>query len=209
MLALSSLDGTDEYMIFDNGVPVVACEKCSAPLVINASVQGPLWSCSGCDWNGESESTNTLGFVTRDLLMSDSEYQTREVYGYFGTTLLSANVLEHGLINFITLLENQKKENATQQTWDDFFSKNARLTLGQLIGKLQNKIDLGSELSEALSTTLEMRNYLAHHYFRERALHLATFASREFMMEELSRASTHFESTDLLLTKVRKQLTGL
>lgn len=195
-------------LIFDNEELFVACERCAGPLAINASIEGPHWACSKCGWSGESDSPLTGEDLPRDFGMPDSDYQVREVLAHYGAAVSTANVLETGLINFLTLVQNKSKKNPTQQSWDHHYAENVKLTLGQLVQRIQQHVILNGELKQELQWAVKARNDLAHYYFRERALHMATFASRAFMIQELRGVQSTLERIDQNLTAERKQLLG-
>ncbi len=51
---------------------------------------------------------------------------------------------------------------------------------------------------------LELRNFLAHRFFRKRAVEFASFSGREKMLAELKVAQQQFEHADLALVAVVK-----
>ncbi len=193
-------------MIFDKEPPVVCCEKCASPLQVNPKVEGPYWSCVNCGWCEASDLAPSSKPIPRDLEMDDASYQTRDVFAHYGTAVFTANVLEHELIVFLTLLQNKAERYPTQQSWDHHYLENTKLTMGQLAQRVGQYLNLGNELKVELGEAVKMRNDLAHYYFRERAVHLVTFASREFMIEEMKSAVVAFNRVDALLVAERRKL---
>jgi len=196
-------------MIFDKEEPAVLCEKCPGTLAINPTIEGPHWSCTQCGWSEENATPPTGEPLLRDLTLTDSAYQTRDVYAYYGAAVSTANILETGLINYLTLIQNKAKKNGTQLSWDQYYAENTGLTMGKLILRIQQRTLLSTELKQELETALKMRNDLAHYYFRERALYLATFASRAFMIEELKDAADLFTRVSERLTEEILKTIGL
>ncbi len=195
-------------MIFDKEEPVVLCEKCSGVLAVNPVIEGPHWSCSKCGWSEKNDFPPTGQAMPRELDLTDSAYQTRDVYAHYGAAVSTANILETGLINYLTLIQNKAKKNGTQSSWDHYYAENTELTMGKLVQRIQQRTLLTSELKQELATALKMRNDLAHYYFRERALHTATFAGRAFMIEELKEATETFSRISEHLTEEILKMVG-
>lgn len=192
-------------MTFDDEPSEVKCERCATPLTINPMGTGPLWSCPKCGWHEMNEVAPGGTPIHRDLSLSDADYQTREVYAHYGDAVSAANTLEHELIIFLTLVQNTAKPRATQGSWDHFFSKNIRLTMGVLVQKIQPHLGIDLSLQKDLNDAVKVRNDLAHYYFRERALHFCTFESREAMITELSLAGKSFLRVEGLVTEARRR----
>lgn len=193
-------------MTFDDEPKEVKCERCSSALVINPMGTGPLWSCPKCGWDEINEDAPQGTPVHRDLSMSDASYQMRQVFAHYGAAVFTANVLESELINFLTLVQNLAKRNATRESWDHFYAKNLRLTMGVLVQKIQPHLGTDLSLQKDLNDAVKVRNDLAHYYFRERALHLNTFESREAMITELLQAVETFSKVDGRVSEVRARI---
>ncbi len=85
-----------------------------------------------------------------------------------------------------------------------------RKTLGALVAELCKADKRAAELEEDLASCLEKRNWLAHHYFWDRAARFMTSKGRYSMMEELKTIGEQLNSVDQRLseitTKWRKRL---
>ena len=77
-------------------------------------------------------------------------------------------------------------------------------TLGKLIKILQKQVAVPAALEETLGEALKLRNFLAHGFFRERAVEFTSFSGREKMLTELEAAQQQFERADLELEAVAK-----
>ena len=75
-------------------------------------------------------------------------------------------------------------------------------TLGRLIQRLESITSVPDDLEDLLTEALAKRNFLAHHYFRERAEAFMTHHGREQMIVELQQAQKLFERADYRLSQI-------
>jgi hypothetical protein len=134
------------------------------------------------------------------------EIQSKEVYAHFGLAIYLAQCLEHGLVNaffFIDLMPNRLNLATNQVEWETvvetFMEAKFRLTLGRMIDTLAKITPVDPSLADLLSDALQKRNWLAHHYFRERAEAFLTSTGRLGMIAELESAQTLFRNADSAL----------
>jgi hypothetical protein len=79
-------------------------------------------------------------------------------------------------------------------------------TLGRLIRALRSVTSVPADLEGLLAKALEKRNFLTHHYFRERAETFMSREGRDQMIEELEQAHKLFQTADDRLTEVARPL---
>lgn len=79
-------------------------------------------------------------------------------------------------------------------------------TLGALIKHLKSEVTLPPDLESFLADALNRRNYLAHHYFRERAEQFVTRDGRAKMLDEIQNDQQLLANADNELSKVMKPL---
>lgn len=101
--------------------------------------------------------------------MNYDDEQTRDVYAHYGLAMYLAQIFEHGIVNALVILRLPEKEKYTRQDIDEFMEGRFQKTLGALLKHLKSEIVLPPDLESVLTEALNRRNYLAHHYFRERA----------------------------------------
>lgn len=137
--------------------------------------------------------------------------QIKEVYARFGLAVFMSQCLEHQLANSLLMLDlipnNRAKAKSIQQweeTFDTFIESQFQKTLGKLIRSLQAVAPVQPELEGLLIKALERRNFLAHHYFRERAMEFMTNDGRVSMLSELEDAKDLFSKADRALIEVTK-----
>ncbi len=129
--------------------------------------------------------------------------QVREVYARFGLAVYQAQCLEHGLVNalvFLDLIPNKRRIAKSASEWaalvDSFMEARFELTLGKMIRALKDITVVPAELRDQLANALSKRNWLAHHYFRERAETFLTQSGRLAMVAELETMQAMFSQAD-------------
>lgn len=143
----------------------------------------------------------------------DRDENVKTVYAHFGLAMYLAQVLEHGLANAmmaVELLPRRAGRPVPRKEWeaefDAFMDQQYQQTLGRLIRALRDATSVQSDLEGLLTEALERRNFLAHHYFRERAEAFMSWEGRENMIAELQCAQKLFDDADARLTEVAKPL---
>jgi hypothetical protein len=138
--------------------------------------------------------------------MDDAEETTKEVYARFGLAMYYAQVLEHGLVNAMVclqLLPNMRAVARDHEQWsvaiDGFMDRQVQTTLGQMIKAFGGGSDVPPDLERLLRRALEKRNWLAHHYFRERADEFVTHDGRLRMISELEIVRKLLDDADRAL----------
>lgn len=107
---------------------------------------------------------------------------TREVYARFGLAMYCAQVLEHGLANFLMILKFRPEATSAknQQEWEtlveQFYNTQFAKTLGNLLRAVEEINHLPDELVQELRQVKANRDYLAHRFFRE---HSESFLSQD------------------------------
>lgn len=137
----------------------------------------------------------------------------KTVYAHFGLAQYLAQVLEHGLANtlvYAELLPRRAGEPVPRKQWeeefDGFMNQQFEKTLGRLIRGLRAITSVPTDLEDLLNNALKTRNFLAHHFFRERAESFMSRKGREEMIEELDQAQTLFSLADEKLAEVADPL---
>jgi hypothetical protein len=130
----------------------------------------------------------------------------KDVYANFGLAIYQAQCLEHGIVNAMVILDlipHQRKLAKSASEWaelvDSFTDSKFELTLGKMIRALKKLTSVDPLLQGQLAEALAIRNWLAHHYFRERAEPFLTQAGRDSMLSELEAAQAIFSQADSAL----------
>lgn len=134
--------------------------------------------------------------------MDYDEEQVREVYAHFGLAMYLAQVLEHGVVNALVILRLPAKAKMTRQDIDEFMEGRFQKTLGALLRQQRSEIgSIPGELDSVLRKALRERDFLAHHYFRERSERFVLRDGREQMLQELQGYQKLFEDAEGLLSQ--------
>src|SRR5882672_7072831 len=91
----------------------------------------------------------------------------REVYARFGAAYYFSEVLHRGLSNAYVIAPFEGRDGVTGPRVDERMANAFSLTLGQLIESLRPW--LSAHLLERLGAAARRRNYLAHHFWFEKA----------------------------------------
>jgi|WetSurMetagenome_2_1015567.scaffolds.fasta_scaffold00300_15 hypothetical protein len=133
----------------------------------------------------------------------NEDEHVKTVYAHFGLAVYLSQVLEHGLVNalvFLDLLPRRAGHSVPKQEWlkefDAFMGRHFETTLGMLIRSLRGVISVPQDLQSLLADALYKRNFLAHHYFRERSAEFMTKNGRDEMILELQEAQALFNRAD-------------
>lgn len=141
--------------------------------------------------------------------IDDESWQIREVYAKYGLAMYTAQCLETGLVNLLTALKMKQGDKMTRSDIDSFFEENYKKTLGGLISSLRQSMEISENLESDLGELLDLRNYLAHRYFREKAVDLMKEGGRRNMLSELDVIRLKLEDgdkrIDLIFSAYRKK----
>jgi len=136
----------------------------------------------------------------------DRDDLVRDVYAHFGLAIYKANVLEHGLTNAMLYASMAAGRLPTVTDFDAFLTAKFVKTLGALIRDLKTHVTVDATLEETLKEALTKRNWIAHHYFRERSETFMSDRGCRSMIAELESAQNLFERADRALDDVSKPL---
>lgn len=140
----------------------------------------------------------------------DKGEHIKEVFAYFGRAYYQAGVLETGLaiallqIDFLARVRDQydadrgrsfEREKYEAQ-FDRFMEDQHAQTLGNLIKRVSALPNLSDDLKERFRHAKRRRDFLGHHFFRERAVEFSNRAGRDVMIAELNENAEMFESID-------------
>lgn len=128
--------------------------------------------------------------------MDDESWQTREIYAKYGLAMYLAQCLETGLVNLLVYLEVKDGDKINSVDIDLFMEENYEKTLGRLINSLKQAMEISDNLETELKELLEIRNYLAHRYFRVKAIDFMKKDGRQHMLSELESFISKLENGD-------------
>ena len=110
--------------------------------------------------------------------------------------------LEHQLGLDLASMHNDEFLDTPPQDRNVFFERQNRKTLGRMKSDLITQGCLPATLKSRLSKAVKFRNWLAHHYFQERASEILTTEGREQMIFELQEKADFFQELDKDFTEI-------
>jgi hypothetical protein len=140
----------------------------------------------------------------------DEGKHVKEVFAYFGLAAYTASCLESGLAHALLYIEFlarvQKEFDRTkgkgfdrrryEDDFDAFLKSQFALTLGNLIRRVNDLTTLDDSLRRRIRAAKARRDFLMHHFWREKAVEFATPEGRSNMIEELRCDVEEFEKLD-------------
>jgi hypothetical protein len=121
---------------------------------------------------------------------------TREVFANAGLALYLAQVLEHGLVNLVAAARAAQGSFNTPDDVDATFGGLFGKTMGGQLRAALEAVSFTPAQIEGLREALALRNYLAHHFFRERIDDFATEDGRNGLTETLVEMQERFQAVD-------------
>jgi hypothetical protein len=143
-------------------------------------------------------------------MMYDEGEHVKEVFAYFGRAIYAASCVETGLVHALLYLDYLSSVEAEirrtkgkgfdrqkyEANFDAFMEHHFAQTLGNLIKKVNSVANMDKELKDRIATAKKRRDFLVHHYWRERAEEFATRDGRAKMIDELNADGDTFELLD-------------
>lgn len=102
--------------------------------------------------------------------------QVREVYSRYGLAMYMAQVLEHGMVNAVIVMQTlpsmrtHENEAAWHATFDGAYETGLARTYGNMLRQLENLNGFPPNLINRLRGAKEDRDILAHRFFRQNDL---------------------------------------
>jgi hypothetical protein len=129
---------------------------------------------------------NAMLFRSRSSANMDQlDPQVRDVYAEYGCAMGEAQLLERYLVYvIIAAYEKPTQSQMTAEEYDEMLAELSTRTLGKLIERL-TRFELPPTFAARLAEAQRLRNWLAHHYFQDRAEAFQTEAGRAEMIREL------------------------
>lgn len=138
---------------------------------------------------------------------------SKETYAYFGLAFHAANVFEAGLaiavlqLDFLTqTIDRLKREGRSsfdkavyEAEFDTFMASQHALSLGNLIKRALSVAEIPAPPKDKIAEVKRRRDFLAHHFFRERDIEFLTRQGRDGMIAELEAARDLFAEADRAL----------
>jgi hypothetical protein len=139
----------------------------------------------------------------------DHSELVKEVYARFGLAVYFAQVLEHGIVNALVILDlvpSRRHLALCAVDWerevDGFMNRHFQATMGRMMKNLRDTTKVDDDLEHFLSEALRKRNWLVHDFFRERAHELMSSHGKKQMIAEIDACRDLFQSADVRLGEI-------
>jgi hypothetical protein len=126
--------------------------------------------------------------------LSDTDWQVREVFAYFGRTYYLAEVLHRGLCNLYVVTQLPETGPVTRYRVEEHMAAAFKMTLGQVWNSVAFRFPPDGQ--RRVECAVERRNFLAHHFWFERIHLMSSADGRAQMMAELEQDASLFEQAD-------------
>ncbi|MGR5242230.1 hypothetical protein ACPV36_15155 [Photobacterium damselae] len=126
----------------------------------------------------------------------------KEVFAFFGLASFNAQCAEKALVNFAMGYKVVDNSALNQEEWLEIYNGLNSHTFGRLLGQVKKKVDLPYELVTHLEATLKKRNWLAHDFFYDYAMHMSDTDGRKEMITELQNLIHIFQVADHAVEKL-------
>lgn len=143
----------------------------------------------------------------------DEDEHVKEVYARFGLAVYFAQVLEHGLVNALVILDlipSRRHLARSRDQWgaevDAFMDRHFQATMGRMMKNLRDMTQVDADLEQLLHDALNKRNWLVHDFFRERATQFMSAEGRGQMLREVAECRDLFQSADKALEAIVEPL---
>ncbi|MEV7227286.1 hypothetical protein AB0M79_09725 [Polymorphospora sp. NPDC051019] len=144
--------------------------------------------------------TPSIGPLGDDEIDEEEQADEKTTFAYFGLAFYRASTLEHEIVNVLSMMRLVSARRDAENLLSDPWSSNFKATMGTLIKKLAPNLQDDPNLGADLVKALELRNHLAHAFWRERAVDFCTEEGRAKMIEFLTEARNTFADVDRRLT---------
>lgn len=130
----------------------------------------------------------------------------KEIFAFFGLVAYTAQVLEHSALNLAIVLRLPAVNQITKQDFNKLYQQLTRKTFGGLISAARGLIQVSEEKEEILKSAVDLRNYITHHYFRDRAEDFVSLSGQHEMKREMQQFVARFTEADRVLTSLYQPL---
>jgi hypothetical protein len=144
-----------------------------------------------------------------DAAYDESEH-CKEVYAHFGLAYYASGVVESGIANVLLFgefllgwkrrIEREGKEAFDRMVYeaefDAYLADQFAQSLGNLVRRMETVVGIPPELKATIAEGKKLRDFLAHHYFRERASDFMHRRGRDRMIAELTDIRERFREMD-------------
>lgn len=150
-----------------------------------------------------------IGDIDIGELKSVPELETgdeKELFAFYGLASFNAQCAEKALVNFAMGYRLVDNSALNQEEWNEMYNGLNSNTFGRLLSQVKSQVELPDELLSYLNSSLKKRNWLAHDFFYDYAIHMSDTAGRVEMIKELQGLICLFHITDRAVEKLSQKV---
>jgi hypothetical protein len=141
--------------------------------------------------------------ISYDMLKTE-EGQINAVFACFGSAAQHAQHFEVALGEFLLLFNKLANRELTLEAFEALDQKLQKQTMGTLLREFRKYVRINdAKVDRCLELALEKRNFLMHHYFRERESKLGVEKERMTLLAELVQIGSLLEQATALVGGMR------
>lgn len=141
--------------------------------------------------------------ISNDMLKTE-EGQLNAVYACFGSAAQHAQHFEVALGEFLLVFNKVTNRQLTLEDLESLDQKFQKQTMGALLGQFRKYVRVNdAKVERCFELSLEKRNFLMHHYFREREGKLGVEKERLALLTELVQIGRLLEQAAALVGGMR------
>lgn len=145
-----------------------------------------------------------------DEELDPHSWEIRETFAYYGRAVYAFSVVEVALAHVLLYAQFMRKvrddyiatkgkgfdRKKYEHDFDAFMEDQFAQTMGNLMRRVEKFSAFDDVLKARIADAKKRRDFLTHHFWRERSIDFATSAGRERMREELNTDADMFEKLD-------------
>jgi hypothetical protein len=142
--------------------------------------------------------------------LDPDSWAIRETFAYYGRAVYMSSVVEVALAHVLLFAQFMKRvrddyiatkgkgfdRNQYERDFDAFMDNQFAQTMGNLMRRVETFGRFDDALKARIADAKKRRDFLTHHYWRERSIDFATSAGRVRMREELNADAEVFAKLD-------------
>ncbi len=138
----------------------------------------------------------------KKLVTYDENEHCKSVFAHAGGALYQAQVLESAIQNLLVVGGIVSGDVASHTEFDQLEATLRQYTLGRLLREFRKDATLNGKAEEIIDRALDRRNFVAHHFFKERAVEFIGRKGREAMIDELVAYENLFIQAEALISAI-------
>ena len=136
----------------------------------------------------------------------------REIFARYGLAMFMAQVLEHEIVNTLTVLqklptrESIKDADAWAISVDEFMDAQHANTFGTMLKAMEKTGLVPDDVMQDLKVCRSDRDFLAHNFFRHYANGFMSHSGRQEMLDRVDQARQRFSAVNVALERFKLPL---